>query len=190
MGGCGKSQLSFEFTHNEILKEGRYNPSMVFFIDSTTLATLEESYALIAKAKGVGSSAKDAIAWLSNTQQPSFILMDNADNPKIDLRNYIPRSTNVHILITTRLQIAGRDYASNENAFIHLDALSLDEAEELLIKTARLGPNRREGVRVLVQVCFAFSNLNLKDGWLKIVCFFLTGTVLPCPRRRSSWSGN
>jgi tetratricopeptide (TPR) repeat protein len=128
----------------------RYDPSMVFFVDATTSVALEQDYALIAKAKGVGSSAKEAINWLSNTDQPSFILMDNADNPKIDFRDYMPHSTNAHVLMTTRLQHAGRDYATND-ASIDLGCLSLDEAEELLIRTAALAANCREGVEVLVQ---------------------------------------
>jgi hypothetical protein len=143
--GTVKSQLLFEFTHNQLLKDERYDSSLVFFIDATTSATLVESYALIAKAQGVGSSAKDAVTWLLNTRQPTLILMDNADNPKIVFKEYMPRSTYAQVLITTQLLHADRDYANNEDASIHLDALTLSEAEELLIKMARLSLDRREG---------------------------------------------
>jgi hypothetical protein len=164
--GTVKSQLLFEFTHNQLLKDERYDSSLVFFIDATTSATLVESYALIAKAQGVGSSAKDAVTWLLNTRQPTLILMDNADNPKIVFKEYMPRSTYAQVLITTQLLHADRDYANNEDASIHLDALTLSEAEELLIKMARLSLDRREGVSDLVQV---FSMLCIKAFNLKKV---------------------
>jgi hypothetical protein len=151
MGGCGKSQIGFHHVHHHVLTDERYDPSMVFFVDATTKTTLEESYATVAKAKGVGSTAKDALLWLSNVPKPTFILMDNADDPEIDFSEYIPRSILSDILITTRLHDAGQNYASKSDAFIDLDALSTEESKQLLIATARLAPNRQEGVEIIVQ---------------------------------------
>jgi hypothetical protein len=114
-GGCGKSQLGFKFMYDRVLRDGRYNPSMVFFIDASTVTALKDSYAAIAQSKGLGSSAQDALDWLFDTRIPSFVLIDNADDPDIDLDSYVPRSTRARVLITTRLHEAG-----SKDPFINL----------------------------------------------------------------------
>jgi hypothetical protein len=185
MSGCGKSQIGFEFTHNHVLLDDRYNQAMVFFIDASTLTTLEESYALIAKSKGIGSSAEDALLWLSNTRDLSFVLIDNADDSKIDLNDYIPRSMNVHVLITTRLHHAGRQYAGSPRAYIDVEALNVEDAEKLLVSTAQLGLDEREGVRTLVQVCSAFPQSSIEASVL--ICIRFPSLLRNCIVTLSLW---
>jgi hypothetical protein len=153
MGGCGKSQIAFHFIHNYILRTKKFKDSMVFFVDATTLTTLENSYIAIAKSKGIGDTAQAAIDWLSNSKVPSLLLIDNADDPKLSLRNHLPRSRHAFVLITTRLRNAGRIYGSGPDTFIDVDALPEKDAEELLMKTAGLEENQRGSVNILIKVC-------------------------------------
>jgi tetratricopeptide (TPR) repeat protein len=150
MGGCGKSQISFRFTHVFVLKKTKFHPSMVFFLDASTTTTLDNSYIAIAKSKGIGETAQAARDWLANCNSPCFMLFDNTDDPKLNLRDYLPRSTNCYVLITTRLHNSGRIYGGGEESFIDLDALPQEDAEELLMRTAGVGENQRESVKILV----------------------------------------
>lgn len=155
---------------------------MVFFIDATTATTLEDGYAAIAQAKGVGTVAKDAVPWLSTSPDTSFVLIDNADDANIDIRKYIPQSLNSHVLITTRLHHAGRHYASDQHSFIELEALHEDQAERLLTQTAGLSQNRHDGVKTLVQVRSFLMGLRFSSHpcWPHRNC---TATPLPSSRQ-------
>jgi hypothetical protein len=152
MGGCGKSQIAFQFFHHHILELKRYDPSMVFFIDATTKDTLEAGFLAIAAAKGIESTVDDTLLWLANADKPFFLLMDNADDPELEIRKYMPRSTEANVLVTTRYRPLGDNYASGPEAVIDLAALREDEALNLLVRTAGLPSEAtsKESVRKLV----------------------------------------
>jgi hypothetical protein len=154
MGGCGKSQIAFQFFHRYILELKRYDPSMVFFIDATTKDTLDAGFLAIAAAKGIESTVDDTLLWLANTDKPYFLLMDNADDPKLELHQYMPRSTKANVLMTTRYRPLGDNYASGPEDVIDLGALHEDDALNLLVRTAGL-PSKatsKEFIRKLVIV--------------------------------------
>jgi hypothetical protein len=152
MGGCGKSQIAFHFFHMHVLKNKKFDPSMAFFVDATTTATLDDSFRAIARSKGIEDSAQAALDWIANSSKPIFLLMDNADDPKIKLHDYLPRSANSSVLITTRLYHAGHTYGGGKDSFIDLEALPEADAVELLLVTADLRDDKRLSARILVKV--------------------------------------
>lgn len=91
---------------------------------------------------------------MSNLEEPCFIYMDNADDPKLDLREYFPRSTYARILITTRLRESEQNYGTGRGSEIHLGPLKENQAVELLLVTSRLdeGQFDNDTVQIIVRV--------------------------------------
>jgi hypothetical protein len=162
MGGSGKSQIAFKFIHARVLS--KFPSSHVFFVDATNTATLESSLIAIAKSKGCGASIQDALGWISHSPTPCFVLLDNADSSETDLRDYLPRSLNSLILITSRLRNTSYQYGTGPDSAIHLGDLSPDEAVQLLIMTARLAEDKLEQAALLVKVFFPVLRLKYIAG--------------------------
>ena len=80
--------------------------------------------------------------WLSNCSKPWLLVIDNADDPDMDVSNYFPAGGKGHILVTTR----------NPGAVVHATAgtfrfreMDPEEAITLLLKSAQ-SPNQLEHV--------------------------------------------
>ncbi len=72
--------------------------------------------------------------WLSNISEPWALILDNADDSRMDISSYFPIGNRGVVLITTR----------NPRCKVHatimsyeLDAMAMSEAVMLLLKTAR-----------------------------------------------------
>lgn len=128
----------------------------MFYVDATTITTLEVSLAAIAKANGYASSSDAALAWASSLGEPFFVYIDNADDPTMNLRDYFPKSPHARIVITTRLRETKQRYTTGPDSAIFLGPLSDFEAIDLLTRTADLGRTSpgsvREDVAELIQV--------------------------------------
>ncbi|KAJ7937774.1 P-loop containing nucleoside triphosphate hydrolase protein [Mycena leptocephala] len=96
LGGAGKTQTALKFLdeNNELFLS-------VFFVDASTIGTLDLSFKKLATAKRAGSTNQDALRWMV-AQTGWLILFDNADDPDINLRQFFPRCKHGDILITTR----------------------------------------------------------------------------------------
>jgi hypothetical protein len=114
---------------------------MVFFIDATTKETLEAGFLAIAASRDIGKTVQDTVLWLANIDKPFFLLMDNADDPELNLGKYMPQSTRSNVLITTRYRPLGDHYTSGPEAVIDLAALREEDALRLLVHTAGLPPD-------------------------------------------------
>ncbi len=79
--------------------------------------------------------------WLANTRRSWLLIIDNADNPKIDYAAFFPSGNNGNIILTTRNPQC-RDYATV--GFEHLDHLDLQGARSLLFKAAGIKESLRE----------------------------------------------
>ncbi|KAJ7875909.1 hypothetical protein B0H14DRAFT_44270 [Mycena olivaceomarginata] len=99
LGGAGKTQTALKFVDESALSE-RF--SSVFFVDASTVGTVDLSFRKIATAKRAGSTTQDALRWMVAQQTEWLILFNNADDRSIDLRQFFPRCTHGNILITTR----------------------------------------------------------------------------------------
>lgn len=110
----------------------------MFYIDSTTTATLEASFVSIAKANGVVETSEAALMWMTSLTQEFFMYIDNADDSTINLRQYFPKSDHARILITTRLSEKAKHWCPRRGSIMNLKPLSEEEAVELLVSTAHI----------------------------------------------------
>ncbi|KAJ7080691.1 P-loop containing nucleoside triphosphate hydrolase protein [Mycena epipterygia] len=97
LGGAGKTQIALKF-----IEQSASHFTNIFFIDSSTVETIETGLKTIAKTKSIGNSIQDALQWLRSRQEEWLLFFDNADDPKINLNKYFPQCTHGNILITSR----------------------------------------------------------------------------------------
>ncbi|KAK7954485.1 hypothetical protein PG988_015179 [Apiospora saccharicola] len=114
--GPGKTQFCLKYIEdnyeryafNPINGSGRHQADSVsrywgvFWIDCSSEANAESSYADVSRHAGRGGEPTAGIQWLSQTLEPWLLVLDNANAPEMDLSSFLPSSSNGHILITTR----------------------------------------------------------------------------------------
>ncbi|KAJ7347383.1 hypothetical protein DFH08DRAFT_936894 [Mycena albidolilacea] len=127
LGGTGKTQIALKF-----IEESLSRFSDIFFIDTSSVETIEAGLKDIAATRGTGTGVDDALQWLASKTDEWLLLFDNADNPGLDLHKFLPRCSHGNILITSR----------NQGLVVHAGSHSVvsdmeeSEAVELLLKSA------------------------------------------------------
>ncbi|KAK0478991.1 P-loop containing nucleoside triphosphate hydrolase protein, partial [Armillaria novae-zelandiae] len=130
-GGTGKTQLVYRFVSE--------NPSRfthVWFLDATSNATLTADFEKLGKAACVGESVEEVRDFLRRMHEDWLVVFDNADDPNVDLSNYIPECNHGSVIITSRLtevnQMASPDF--------HIDFGDLEQSDavDLLLKHAHV----------------------------------------------------
>ncbi len=118
----------------------------IFWIDATSNNTVEQGYEEIAQNLKLDPDFKIINGWLSRSEDPWLLIFDNADDPSLDLSQYFPIGNRGAILITTR----------NPDCVVHatvgsmeFDRLPVEDAVELLIKTAAIEHMSSEDPRIL-----------------------------------------
>jgi hypothetical protein len=102
-------------------------------VDASSAESLERGYLQVAEICGLESQVSVVQRWLSNISEPWALILDNADDPRLDISPYFPVGNRGVVLITTR----------NPECKVHatvgsyeLDAMATGEAVTLLLKTA------------------------------------------------------
>ncbi|KAJ6600267.1 hypothetical protein DFH09DRAFT_593317 [Mycena vulgaris] len=110
LGGAGKTQIALKF-----IKSSSSLFSDRFFIDTSTLGTIDTGLKSIATVKNAGNTAQDALQWLKNNEK-WLLFFDNADDPKdntdepkanaddpkLNLNYFLRQCDNGNIIITSR----------------------------------------------------------------------------------------
>jgi tetratricopeptide (TPR) repeat protein len=93
--------------------------------------SVERGFSHIAKVCGLEGDSHDIRRWLSNVSERWLLILDNADDPKMDVSQYFPAGNRGTILLTTR----------NPDCEIHatvgsrkLGQMETDEAITLILK--------------------------------------------------------
>ncbi|KAJ7698745.1 hypothetical protein B0H16DRAFT_1396407 [Mycena metata] len=97
LGGAGKTQIALKFINKS---SSRF--ADIFFIDTSTVATIETGLKNIAVLKDFGNSPQDGLLWLTSKVEEWLLFFDNADDPGINLNDYIPQCKHGNIIITSR----------------------------------------------------------------------------------------
>jgi tetratricopeptide (TPR) repeat protein len=129
-------------------------------VDASSAESLERGYLQMANIYGLEARVAVVQRWLSNVFEPWALILDNADDPRLDLSPYFPVGNRGVILITSR----------NPACTVHstvgsyeLGAMNPDEAVTLMLKTAGIhdlsSRSMREGARpvVLTLGCLALA---------------------------------
>ncbi|KAJ7700632.1 P-loop containing nucleoside triphosphate hydrolase protein [Mycena metata] len=127
LGGAGKTQIALKF-----INESSSRFSNIFFIDTSTVATINAGLKNIAVIKDFGDSPQDGLLWLISKVEEWLLCFDNADDPNINLHDYIPQCNHGNVIITSR----------NPGMCVHAGSNSLvsdmeeEDAVALLLKSA------------------------------------------------------
>ncbi|ETI21604.1 hypothetical protein G647_07951 [Cladophialophora carrionii CBS 160.54] len=128
LGGSGKTQFCLRYAESN-----RASYWGVFWIDASTRENAEAGFALLGLQAGKGSTFAAGKYWLSQSPKPWLLVLDNADDPDLDISEFIPAGAHGHVLITTR----------NPNVAIYatagsfrLQGLDPEEAITLLLRSA------------------------------------------------------
>ncbi|KAJ7886246.1 FabD/lysophospholipase-like protein [Mycena olivaceomarginata] len=134
LGGSGKTQISLKF-----LDTANHQPTprftKQFFVNASSLQTLDTAFKNIAIAHKIGNSLQDALSWLITQTEEWMLLFDNADDTNINLFPFFPRCTHGNIIITSRnpqLTAHGPTSHSKVGDMDEIDAIDL-----LLLRAAK-----------------------------------------------------
>ncbi|KAL8626124.1 hypothetical protein Q9189_008194, partial [Teloschistes chrysophthalmus] len=97
LGGSGKTQVCLKF-----VEDHREKFWGIFWIDASSVESLERGYLQVAEACGLEARVSVVRRWLSNAAEPWALILDNADDPRLDISRYFPVGNRGFILITTR----------------------------------------------------------------------------------------
>ncbi|PVF91123.1 hypothetical protein CPB86DRAFT_792264, partial [Serendipita vermifera] len=128
LGGFGKTQIALKFASEF---EEKNTDGSVYFLDASSQVTLETDLKSLVTSQS--DSDADALVWLASTKPDWLIIMDNADDPSLDLAKFIPRCNHGHIIITTRNHL--RKILAPKSTY-HVDSLPLEDSITLLLETS------------------------------------------------------
>ncbi|KAJ7722954.1 P-loop containing nucleoside triphosphate hydrolase protein, partial [Mycena metata] len=95
LGGAGKTQIALKFIEQSSFSDA-------FLVDTSKVETIETGLKSIAVSKSVGDSAQDALRWLQSNRNKWLVFFDNADDPKINLHDFLPKCSHGNIIISSR----------------------------------------------------------------------------------------
>ncbi|KAJ6459287.1 hypothetical protein C8R45DRAFT_555544 [Mycena sanguinolenta] len=104
LGGAGKTQIALKFIEDSTCFKDQ------LLLDASTMETIQTGLRNIITAKEAGTASQDALAWFVGRHEDWLLFFDNADDPEINLNQFIPRCNHGNIIITSRnpnLQVYG-----------------------------------------------------------------------------------
>ncbi|PMB73412.1 Kinesin light chain [Beauveria bassiana] len=147
LGGSGKTQFCCKFA-----QDNREHFWGMFWIDGSSSENAQHSFSKIAKIGGLEPNENAAKNWLSSLQHPWLLLIDNADDPEMDLMRCFPSGERGVILITTRNPTNMR-YGTEDKLCFHFEKLEEEEASDLLLAAAAFPrpwgiPTKKQAVKI------------------------------------------
>ncbi|KAJ6533760.1 P-loop containing nucleoside triphosphate hydrolase protein [Mycena vulgaris] len=144
LGGSGKTQIALKFI------EESSHFSDIFLIDASTTETIDTALKNIAAVTSTGSTAEAALQWLTRNPADWLLVIDNADDPRINLNNFFPRCNHGNILITSR-NPGLRVYVGSDSRVSDMEET---DAVKLLLKSAAqtITPGNKEIAAEIVKV--------------------------------------
>lgn len=122
--------------------------SEVLYVDATSKATMDVDLAGIAVEKRLGEKGEDTVNWLVRTRERWLLILDNADDPTLDLKPFIPQCLHGNIIITSR----NRELLSYHKSY-EVSRLSEVDAKALFAqRSCRADTNDSKLVTELMQV--------------------------------------
>jgi tetratricopeptide (TPR) repeat protein len=137
----------------------------IFWIDASTNDTAKEGFLDIARTCEQEPNFDSIMTWLSGKDH-WLLIIDNADDSKLDISRFFPRGTKGSILITTR-NPDFRKYATAGSSF-KVDEMRPEDAVALLLKTAAMEnemvQEERDAAAAIVKVLGYFALAIIQAG--------------------------
>ena len=105
----------------------------IFFADVSSMSKAEQSFSVLARSCQAGDDAAAFMRWLANRTEHWLLILDNADDPSLEISKWIPVGARGNIIITTRNPGLGT-VATTQSASV--DLMDSDEATTLLLRAA------------------------------------------------------
>ncbi|KAJ6500274.1 P-loop containing nucleoside triphosphate hydrolase protein, partial [Mycena vulgaris] len=153
LGGAGKTQIALKFI--EYFTD-------IFLIDTSTTETIDTGLKNIAVTRNAGTTAQEALKWLSSKPAEWLLFFDNADDPRINLNKFFPQCKHGNILITSR-NPGHRVYAGLDYLVSNMEET---DAVELLLKSAAqvITPGNKEIAAQIVETLYYFPLAIIQAG--------------------------
>ena len=130
-----KASIILHLYNGLMLNSSRF--SDILYVDASTKETISADLTNIALSQGIGESEKATLDWLCRKREEWLLVLDNTDDPTLDLRLYLPRCSHGNILITSR----NRDTCFYAPQSCQVSDMRPDDARDLLLKVARYEHN-------------------------------------------------
>ncbi|KAI1323339.1 hypothetical protein F5Y16DRAFT_383989 [Xylariaceae sp. FL0255] len=128
MGGSGKTQFCSKFAEDNLAEY-----TNVFTIYAASSETIKDSFCKIAVIGGLEGTEMAGRHYLSQLSETWLLIIDNADDPSLDLEDLFSPGERAHILVTTRNPDFRR---AGSLGSLELKGLKEDEAIQLLLTKA------------------------------------------------------
>ncbi|KAJ6484623.1 hypothetical protein C8R45DRAFT_1075104 [Mycena sanguinolenta] len=126
LGGAGKTQIALRFIEESTCFTDQ------LLLDASTTETIQNGLKNTATAKNAGTTSQDALTWLTSKHENWLLFFDNADDPEINLNQFIPRCNHGNIIVTSRNPNL-RGYGESS----HVSDMEEPDAVALLLKSAQ-----------------------------------------------------
>lgn len=133
----------------------RRNPELLVFLDARSTLNLENGLRQLIRSRDAQFWKKDhqdAVLWLATTRSKWLVILDNADDPNMDISPYLPAGEENHIVITSRNPV--RQVLAPDSNY-EVGKLDPDDSVHLLLSTSRYpntDVNRRHARDIAVTV--------------------------------------
>lgn len=131
LGGAGKTQMALR-----VVEKTQECWSDVIFADATSITSIKATLEDFAMRKGIGDTHEATLRWLTSTTTRWLLVIDNADDPSVNVVRYLPEGSGGRILITTRNQ-GLLDLATESDSDFNASVMEAGEALQLLLKASR-----------------------------------------------------
>lgn len=116
----------------------------IFWIDASTEKNAEAGFAYLGGLAKKDTTFESGKYWLSNCVKPWLLIIDNADDPELDISRFFPAGGRGHILVTTQNPGNVVHATAGEE---HFREMEQEDAITLLLKAAhRPGPDDYKNV--------------------------------------------
>ncbi len=117
----------------------------IFFIDTSSVDIAEQGFSTMARICKVGERTEDFKRFLTNSQELWLLILDNADDPSVDISQFFPVGDRGTILVTSRNPESRRHATVGSR---ELREMECDEAINLLLRCSDL-PSKNQNLRDL-----------------------------------------
>ncbi|KAL8712638.1 MAG: hypothetical protein Q9220_003169 [cf. Caloplaca sp. 1 TL-2023] len=130
LGGSGKTEFCCKFA-----QENRQSFWGVFYINASSKESAKHTYANVAKSVGKEPNEQAAKSFLADLDRPWLLIIDNADDPKLELGDYFPEGEGGVVLITTR-NPNNRWHGTFGQRYYEFEKLEEEAASDLVLRSA------------------------------------------------------